>query len=40
MHGIPDKMQLAANEAGSLFHMDKELSALKAAEVMAILPAE
>jgi len=37
MHGILDKMKLAGNEAGGLFHIDKELSALAAAKVVAPL---
>ncbi len=40
MHGILDKMKLAGNEAGGLFHIDKELSALAAAKVVAPLPVE
>ncbi len=40
MHGILDKMKLAGNEAGGLFHIDKELSALAAAKVVATLAAE
>jgi len=40
MHGILDKMKLAGNEAGGLFHIDKELSALAAAKVVAPLAAE
>ena len=40
MHGILDKMKLAGNEAGGLFHIDKELSALAAAKVIAPLPIE
>jgi len=40
MHGILDKMKLAGNEAGGLFHIDKELSALAAAKVIAPLPVE
>lgn len=39
MHGILDKMKLAGNEAGGLFHIDKELSALAAAKVIAPLTA-
>jgi len=39
MHGILDKMKLAGNEAGGLFHIDKELSALAAAKVIAPLNA-
>jgi ferritin len=35
MHGILDKMKLAGNEAGGLFHIDKELAALAAAKVIA-----
>ena len=37
MHGILDKMKLAGNEAGGLFHIDKELSTLAAAKVIAPL---
>jgi ferritin len=37
MHGILDKMKLAGNEAGGLFHIDKELSTLAAAKVVAPL---
>jgi len=40
MRGILDKMKLAGNEAGGLFHIDKELSALAAAKVVAPLAAE
>jgi ferritin len=40
MHGILDKMKLAGNEAGGLFHIDKELSALAAAKIVAPLAAE
>jgi ferritin len=40
MHGILDKMKLAGNEAGGLFHIDKELDALAAAKVVAPLAAE
>lgn len=40
MHGILDKMKLAGNEAGGLFHIDKELSVLAAAKVIAPLPVE
>ncbi len=40
MHGILDKMKLAGNGAGSLFHIDKELSALAAAKVVAPLVTE
>jgi len=40
MHGILDKMKLAGNEAGGLFHIDKELSALAAAKVVAPLVTE
>ena len=40
MHGILDKMKLAGNEAGGLFHIDKELSALAAAKVVATLVTE
>jgi ferritin len=40
MHGILDKMKLAGNEAGGLFHIDKELSALAAAKVVAPLVVE
>lgn len=40
MHGILDKMKLAGNEAGGLFHIDKELSALAAAKVVVPLAAE
>jgi ferritin len=40
MHGILDKMKLAGNEAGGLFHIDKELSALAAAKVIAPLAVE
>lgn len=40
MHGILDKMKLAGNESGGLFHIDKELSALAAAKVIAPLAAE
>jgi ferritin len=40
MHGILDKMKLAGNEAGGLFHIDKEVSALAAAKVVATLAAE
>lgn len=40
MHGILDKMKLAGNESGGLFHIDKELSALAAAKVVATLAAE
>lgn len=40
MHGILDKMKLAGNEAGGLFHIDKELSALAAAKVVATLVVE
>ncbi len=39
MHGILDKMKLAGNEAGGLFHIDKELSELAAAKVIAPLAA-
>lgn len=39
MHGILDKMKLAGNEAGGLFHIDKELSALAAAKVVAPITA-
>lgn len=37
MHGILDKMKLAGNASGGLFHIDKELSALAAAKVLAPL---
>lgn len=37
MHSILDKMNLAGNESGGLFHIDKELSALAAAKVVAPL---
>lgn len=37
MHGILDKMNLAGNVAGGLFHIDKELAALAAAKVIAPL---
>lgn len=40
MHGILDKMNLAGNEASGLFHIDKELSTLAAAKVVAPLPVE
>jgi len=40
MHGILDKMKLAGNEAGGLFHIDKELSSLAAAKVVATLVTE
>ena len=40
MHGILDKMKLAGNEAGGLFHIDKELSALAAAKIVAPLVLE
>jgi ferritin len=40
MHGILDKMKLAGNEAGGLFHIDKELSTLAAAKVVAPLVTE
>jgi ferritin len=40
MHGILDKMKLAGNEAGGLFHIDKELAALAAAKVVAPLATE
>ena len=40
MHGILDKMKLAGNEAGGLFHIDKELSTLAAAKVVATLVTE
>jgi ferritin len=40
MHGILDKMKLAGNESGGLFHIDKELSALAAAKVVATLVTE
>ena len=40
MHGILDKMKLAGNASGGLFHVDKELAALAAAKVVAALPAE
>jgi ferritin len=40
MHGILDKMKLAGNEAGGLFHIDKELSALAASKIIAPLPVE
>lgn len=39
MHGILDKMKLAGNEAGGLFHIDKELAMLAAAKVIAPLNA-
>jgi len=35
VHGILDKMKLAGNEAGGLFHIDKELSTLAAAKAAA-----
>jgi len=35
VHGVLDKMKLAGNEAGGLFHIDKELSALAAAKAAA-----
>jgi ferritin len=37
MHGILDKMKLAGNESGGLFLIDKELAALAAAKVVAML---
>jgi len=37
MHGILDKMKLAGNEAGGLFHIDKELAALAAAKVVTAM---
>lgn len=37
VHSILDKMKLAGNEAGGLFHIDKELSVLAAAKVVATL---
>jgi ferritin len=37
MHSILDKMKLAGNESGGLFLIDKELSALAAAKVVAAL---
>jgi ferritin len=37
MHSILDKMKLAGNESGGLFLIDKELSALAAAKVVATL---
>jgi ferritin len=40
MHSILDKMKLAGNEAGGLFHIDKELSILAAAKVITPLAAE
>ncbi|MEI6061362.1 MAG: ferritin [Bacteroidota bacterium] len=40
MHGILDKMKLAGNEAGGLFHIDKELSALATAKIVAPLVLE
>jgi ferritin len=39
MHGILDKMKLAGNESGGLFHIDKELATLAAAKVVATLTA-
>lgn len=35
VHNILDKMKLAGNEAGGLFHIDKELSSLAAAKAAA-----
>lgn len=35
VHGILDKMKLAGNESGGLFHIDKELSALAATKAAA-----
>jgi ferritin len=35
VHGILDKMKLAGNEAGGLFHIDKELTSLAAAKAAA-----
>ena len=40
MHDILDKMKLAGNAASGLFHIDKELSALAAAKVVAPVPVE
>lgn len=37
VHNILDKMKLAGNESGGLFLIDKELSALAAAKVIATL---
>jgi len=37
VHDILDKMKLTGNEAGGLFHIDKELSALAAAKVLTPL---
>ena len=37
MHSILDKMKLAGNESGGLFLIDKELSALAAAKLVATL---
>jgi ferritin len=37
VHNILDKMKLAGNESGGLFLIDKELSALAAAKVVATL---
>jgi ferritin len=37
MHSILDKMKLAGNESGGLFLIDKELSALAAAKVVATI---
>lgn len=37
MHGILDKMKLAGNEAGGLFLIDKDLSAMAAAKVITSL---
>lgn len=36
VHNILDKMKLAGNEAGGLFHIDKELSALAAAKAATL----
>lgn len=37
VHGILDKMKLAGKEAGGMFHIDKELSAMAAAKVIGTI---
>lgn len=37
VHGILDKMKLAGNEAGGMFHVDKDLAAMAAAKVIGTI---
>jgi len=37
VHGILDKMKLAGNEAGGMFHVDKDLAAMAAAKVVGTI---